>query len=80
MFEVDDPVSLARFGVDYLSTWHMRSIEAGLQKEDFANLELAWALARPDVSAARASRVIVGDTADYAEFKDIGWNSQQHKY
>ena len=80
MFEVDDPVSLARFGVDYLSTRHMNSIGAGLHKEDFANLELAWELAFPDVSAARASPVIVGDMAYYAEFKDIGWNSQQHKY
>ena len=47
----DGRISLARFGVDYLSTRHMSSTEAGLHKENFANLELAWALAFPDVSA-----------------------------
>ena len=62
----DGRVSLARFGVDYLSTRHMSSTEAGLHKENFANLELAWALAFPDVSALRASPVIVGDTVFYA--------------
>jgi polyvinyl alcohol dehydrogenase (cytochrome) len=62
----DGRISLARFGVDYLSTRHMSSTEAGLHKEDFANLELAWALAFPDVSALRASPVIVGDTLFYA--------------
>ena len=44
----------------------MSSMEAGLNKEDFANLEVAWALAFPDVSALRASPVIVGDTVFYA--------------
>ena len=66
VLDLDGRVSLARFGVDYLSTRHMSSMEAGLNKEDFANLEVAWALAFPDVSALRASPVIVGDTVFYA--------------
>ena len=55
-------VSLARYGVDFLSTRNMSSQLAGLNKSDFPRLELAWVLAFPDISALRASPVIVGDT------------------
>jgi polyvinyl alcohol dehydrogenase (cytochrome) len=59
-------VALARLGVDYSSTRNMTAEQAGLAKSDFANLELAWALAFPNVSGLRASPVIVGNTIFYS--------------
>ena len=58
--------TLARVGVDYFSTRDMSAEQAGLSKSDFENLELAWTVAFPDVSALRASPVIVGDTVFYS--------------
>jgi len=60
--DLDQPAYLSRFGVDANSSRNMSSVQAGLQTEDMANLELRWALAFPDVGALRASPVMVGST------------------
>ena len=60
--DLGQPAYLSRFGVDANSSRNMSSVQAGLQTEDMANLELRWALAFPDVGALRASPVMVGST------------------
>ena len=60
--DLNQPVSLARYGVDFNSSRNMSATQAGISKADMKDLELAWALAFPDVSALRASPVIVGET------------------
>lgn len=60
--DLNQSVSLARYGVDFNSSRNMSATQAGISKADMNDLELAWALAFPDVSALRASPVIVGDT------------------
>lgn len=60
--DLDQSISLARYGVDYHSSRNMTATQAGIGKAEMAELELAWAIAFPDVSALRASPVIVGDT------------------
>ena len=45
---------------------HLDAAQAGLTTDDFARLELAWALAFPDTSGLRAAPVIVGSTLFYA--------------
>ncbi len=60
--DLNDSVHLARFGVDAGSSRNMSREQAGLQISDMENLELRWALAFPNISALRASPVMVGST------------------
>lgn len=64
--DLNGSVYLRGFGVDSNSTRHMSAEQAGLTTADMPNLELAWALAFPDVSALRASPVIVGSTVFFS--------------
>lgn len=64
--DLNQPVYFGGVAVDANSSRNMSAANAGLRTEDFANLELAWALAFPDVSALRAAPVMVGSTLFFA--------------
>jgi polyvinyl alcohol dehydrogenase (cytochrome) len=58
-----DPVAtVAGFGFDTKNHRHLSKQQAGLATADFRNLELAWALALPQVTTMRAQAAIVGST------------------
>ncbi|MCW8196276.1 PQQ-binding-like beta-propeller repeat protein [Proteobacteria bacterium 005FR1] len=59
---LDQKPTLSQFGTDLESTQFMSAKQAGLSSKDLANMELAWAVAFPDVSALRGIAPIVGDT------------------
>jgi polyvinyl alcohol dehydrogenase (cytochrome) len=50
------------WGVNLHNTRMQTAAEAGLRKEDFANLELAWAAAFPQTPTMRSQPVVVGNT------------------
>lgn len=60
--DLNQPAYLSGFGVDANSSRNMSIENAGLTTADMPNLELAWALAFPNVNALRASPVMVGST------------------
>jgi len=60
--DLNQPVYLSGLGVDSNSSRNMTAEAAGMSTDDFADLELAWALGFPDANALRASPVIVGST------------------
>lgn len=62
---LDQPPTLSVFGTDLESTRFMSAEQAGLTSKDLANMELAWAVAFPNVSALRGIAPIVGDTLFY---------------
>lgn len=64
--DLSQPAALAGVGVDVYSTRNMSAQAAGLATADFADLELAWALAFPDIGSLRASPVIVGSTVFFS--------------
>ena len=64
--DLQQRVYLGGVGVDANSSRNMSAQDAGLRTADFGNLELAWAMAFPDVSALRAAPVMVGDTLFFA--------------
>ncbi|MGQ9426325.1 outer membrane protein assembly factor BamB family protein [Gilvimarinus sp. F26214L] len=57
--------SLTQFGVDLESSRFMSAGRAGLSSPDLKNLELAWAVAFPNVSSLRGIAPIVGTTMFY---------------
>ena len=50
------------FGFDLENTRFLSKDQAGLAKNDFKNLELAWTLAFPGVTGMRSQPAVVGDT------------------
>src|SRR5262245_18257981 len=50
------------WGVNTHNTRMLTAEQAGLRKEDFANLELAWAAAFPQTPTMRSQPVVVGNT------------------
>jgi len=66
LVDLNQPAYLTGVGVDANSSRNMRVENAGLTTVDMSNLELAWALAFPNVAALRASPVIVGSTVFYS--------------
>jgi polyvinyl alcohol dehydrogenase (cytochrome) len=57
--------TLSVFGTDLESTRYMSAEQAGLTSKGLVNMELAWAVAFPNVSALRGIAPIVGDTMFY---------------
>ena len=53
-------------GADGNNPRYLSAAQSGLVTEDFANLELAWAVAFPATSSMRAAPVIVGSTVFYS--------------
>lgn len=60
--DLSQTVHLSKFGVSSTGSRNMSAEQAGLSTVDMGNLEVRWALAFPDVSALRASPVMVGST------------------
>ncbi|MBC7982555.1 MAG: PQQ-binding-like beta-propeller repeat protein [Candidatus Obscuribacterales bacterium] len=50
------------FGFDFKNSRHLTAKQAGLKTADFKQLELAWALGFPGVTAMRSQPAVVGDT------------------
>jgi polyvinyl alcohol dehydrogenase (cytochrome) len=59
------------WGVNLGNTRMQTSEQAGLRKEDFASLELAWAVAFPQTPTMRSQPVVVGNTV-YVVASDAG--------
>ena len=53
-------------GADGNNPRYLSAAQSGLATADFANLELAWAVAFPATSSMRAAPVIVGSTVFYS--------------
>ncbi|MEZ5489664.1 MAG: PQQ-binding-like beta-propeller repeat protein [Gammaproteobacteria bacterium] len=64
--DLDQPVYLAGVGANISSTRNLSAAQAGLTSAGLGNLELAWALAFPNVSALRSAPVIVGSTVFFS--------------
>lgn len=54
--------SVKGFGFDLRNTRNLSAEQAGLKKEDFSSLELAWAYAFPGVTGMRSQPAVVGET------------------
>lgn len=60
--KLDREATLSQFGIDLRSTGYMNAQQAGLNSRDLGNMELAWAVAFPNVSTLRGVAPIVGST------------------
>ncbi len=60
--KLDKPVLVQGFGFTYDNRRELSYAQTGLKKEDFANLEVAWAMAFPQVASMRSQAAVVGDT------------------
>mgnify|MGYP000843876773 FL=1 len=56
------PATVATFGFNERNTRSLTAADAGLTKAQLANLDLAWAIAFPDVTMIRAQGAVVGKT------------------
>ena len=56
------PATVATFGFGAKNHRFLSEAQAGLAREDFENLELAWALAFPNITMMRSQPVVVGHT------------------
>ncbi len=54
--------TVSTFGFDFANTRHLTNAQAGFKPADFANLELAWAVAFPQAVTMRAQAAVIGDT------------------
>lgn len=54
--------SVTGFGFDHRNHRHLTVAQAGLATRDFANLELAWAMAFPQSTTMRSQPAVVGNT------------------
>ena len=54
--------TVAGFGFDRQNHRNLSKEQVGVGKEDFSNLELAWALAYPHATTVRAQPAVVGNT------------------
>jgi polyvinyl alcohol dehydrogenase (cytochrome) len=61
--DVSAPVTKAGFGVDARSTRNMTARQAGLNKADLRNLEVAWAIGVPRTQGMGMGVSVMGDTA-----------------
>ncbi|MGD2134396.1 MAG: PQQ-binding-like beta-propeller repeat protein, partial [Maricaulaceae bacterium] len=62
MVDLSEPPSLAVFGGDLRSTRNLSAEQAGLSRDDMANLELAWAVGFPQTAGMGVTPAIVGST------------------
>ncbi|MBB6092415.1 polyvinyl alcohol dehydrogenase (cytochrome) [Povalibacter uvarum] len=60
--DVSPAASVTGFGFDPRNHRHLTQAQTGLKTGDFANLELAWALAFPRATMMRSQPVVVGNT------------------
>lgn len=60
--DLSQTAAMTRFGVDDDNTRFIPASAAGLSKTDMSSLEVAWAVAFPEVREFRSSPVIVGST------------------
>ena len=56
------PATVATFGFNERNTRSLTAADAGLTKAQLANVDLAWAIAFPDVTMIRAQGAVVGKT------------------
>ena len=56
------PATVSTFGFGPKNHRYLSEAEAGLTRADFENLELAWALAFPNITMMRSQPVVVGET------------------
>lgn len=54
--------TVSTFGFGYRNHRYLSEEASGLELADFANLELAWAIAFPNITMMRSQPVVVGDT------------------
>ncbi len=57
-----DDVAVRGFGFDLRNSRYLSAEQAGMSKDDFSNLELAWTFAFPGVTGMRSQPAVVGDT------------------
>jgi polyvinyl alcohol dehydrogenase (cytochrome) len=57
--------TVSGFGFDKANHRNLSAAQAGIAREDFANLELAWSMAFPKATAMRAQPAIVGSMLFY---------------
>lgn len=57
-----DAVKVRGFGFDFSNTRTLSAQQAGLSRNDFENMELAWTLAFPGVTGMRSQPAVVGNT------------------
>jgi len=71
--EVDlkGPATVATFGFDARNTRNLTARQAGLSKASMGKLDLAWAMAFPEVTSMRAQPVVVGNNL-FAPVADAG--------
>jgi polyvinyl alcohol dehydrogenase (cytochrome) len=67
---LDAPPSVTTFGFDLQNTRQLTNEQAGLDTDDFANLELAWAIGFPRAVSMRSQSAVVGTTL----FQPVGEN------
>jgi polyvinyl alcohol dehydrogenase (cytochrome) len=60
--KLDAQPTVQTFGFDIRNTRNLSYAQAGLKPADFANLEVAWVVAFPDVVTMRSQAAVVGDT------------------
>lgn len=60
-----DQVAMSWAGVDLRSSRNMSAATAGLDKAALGNLELAWAIAFPNITGLRSAPVVTADTLFY---------------
>jgi polyvinyl alcohol dehydrogenase (cytochrome) len=60
-----DHIAMSWAGVDPGFSRNLSAVQAGLGKNDMADLELAWAIGFPNITGLRSSPVISGDTLFY---------------
>jgi mono/diheme cytochrome c family protein len=60
--DLNAPATVATFGFNERNTRSLTAADAGLTKAQLANLDLAWAIAFPDVTMIRAQGAVVGKT------------------
>jgi len=60
--DTEGPVTVSTFGFGPKNHRYLSEAQAGLAREDFERLELAWALAFPNITMMRSQPVVVGDT------------------
>ncbi len=56
------PATVTTFGFGPKNHRYLSAAQAGLSREDFPRLELAWALAFPNITMMRSQPVVVADT------------------
>ena len=60
--DTTQPIVVSSFGINHANHRRMSASQAGLETADFANLELAWALAFPNITMMRSQPAVVGNT------------------